>query len=121
MSIRPFAGPSEKESGDESPHSKEVPVPHFTLRQEIEQLQRMGDDARRESKYAAAERFYTKAVRLADLLRQDRASVTRSSSHANATDAFAASSVTQALDQLAKLIGTPPPKAKGEPRSKVER
>ena len=110
MSIRPFAGPSEKESGDESPHSKEVPpVPHFTLRQEIEQLQRMGDDARRESKYAAAERFYTKAVRLADLLRQDKTSATLSSSHANATDAFAATYATKALDHLARLLGSPPP------------
>jgi hypothetical protein len=64
----------------------------------------------------AARQHYAEAVRLAELLREDQTSAALSSSHANATDAFAASYAAQALDHLAKLLGTPPPStAKGEP------
>jgi len=56
-----------------------------------------------------AQQHYAEAVRLADLLRQDKTSTTLSSSHANAPDALAASSAAKALDHLAKLLGTSPP------------
>lgn len=64
----------------------------------------------------AARQHYAEALRLADLLRQDKTSAKLSSSHANATDASAASYAAKALDCLGKLLETPPPsKAKGEP------
>ena len=50
---------------------------------------------------------FAEARRLAELLRGDTTSTTKSSSHANAPNAFEASRATRALDHLAKLLGPP--------------
>jgi len=52
-------------------------------------------------------RHLAEARRLAELLRRDTTSTTRSSSHANAPNAFEATRATHALERLAKLLGPP--------------
>jgi len=50
---------------------------------------------------------FAEARRLAELLRRDTTSTTKSSSHANAPNAFEATRAMRALDHLAKLLGPP--------------
>jgi hypothetical protein len=62
----------------------------------------------RAGKIDAARRHYAEAVRLAGLLREDRASTATSSSHANAPDAFAATLATGALKTRGPSITVSP-------------
>jgi hypothetical protein len=50
---------------------------------------------------------FAEAKRLAELLRRDTASTTKSSSHANAPNAFEATYAKRAVEHLAKLLGPP--------------
>ena len=50
---------------------------------------------------------FAEARRLAELLRRDTMSTTKSSSHANAPNAFDATYATRAIEHLAKLLGLP--------------
>jgi hypothetical protein len=58
-----------------------------------------------------ASRHFAEARRLANLLRQDVTSASMSSSHANASDALAASYAAGALERLAELLGPDGPSA----------